>query len=421
MKVSNLKAYAIYSNKSLPLNFSETDDKFLIDVNTVSLDWNNSNAAYAIEFDWNESTVKQQNNYLFQWIWGNTTFDLPLEYIFRINRKYQYVGTLFSTPTNITYENNYTQIYIKGLAKKGEYFQSALLFENFGPPKLELTKRIENQGSILPEDNVIITLSIKNSGASKAINIKINPSVPDIFTYLELPNVSVPDLDPQREYRITFRFKSLIESTKEIGADGAEYLDVWGNNYSSTSGSPRIIIKREEFLQLPFIGASVQKDIALSVFFAFVSGYITFFCILSLSPESGAGRIKGYNDWKSIKFFDKFLVSSLLGGVNYFLAYVLMFLTFIPLFILTYFAQKYVHLMLSLIPSVLGDEWLYIYLILAAAVTWSIFNLYSKGIIINRLYRRLRYITFNIVWKIVFALFIMDILLLLLFAFVQKM
>jgi len=421
MKVSNFKIYAIPSNKSLPFNYSEKSDSVVIDVNTTSLDWTNYNPSYIMEFDLNDSIIKQQNNYFFQWNWGNTTFDLPLEYTFKINRKYHFLGTLYVASDNLTYENNYTQISVKGVAKSGDYFPSVILFENFRAPNLELSKQIENRGSILLGDNVIVTLTIKNSGASKAINIKIIPSVPDIFTYLEPPNTSVPDLDPQREYRITFRFKSLIESTKEIGKDDAEYLDEWGNNYSSTSGSPRIIIKREEFFQLPFIGISVQKDIALSVFFAFVSGYITFFCILSLSPESRDDRIKGYKNWKSIKFFDKFLVSSLLGGVNYTLAYVLMFLTFIPLFIITYFVQKYTPLTLSLIPSVLGDEWLYIYLILAVAVTWRIINISSKGLSMDHICRRLRYLSFNIAWKIVFALFIIDFLLLILFVFVQKM
>jgi hypothetical protein len=417
-KVSNYKIYAIPSNESLPFKYTEKVDKFVIDVDTNSLDWVNSKPSYAIEFDLNDSIVKQQNNYLFQWNWGNTTFDLPLEYTFKINKKYQFIGNLFPSQNLLTYEDNYTQISIKGVAKKGEYFQSAILFENFGRPNIELTKQIENQGSIVPGDNVIVTLSIKNSGASKAINIKINPSIPDIFTYLEPPNTTVPDLDPQREYTITFRFKTLIESTKEIGADTAEYADVWGTNYSSNSVSPRITIKRDESIQLPFIGVSVPKDNALSIFLAFVSGYILFFCVLSLSPESANGRIKGYKEWESIKFFDKFLLSSVLGAINYFVAITLLFLTIAPFIILVFFSQKY-HINLS-IPPVFGDNWLYVYLIFAVFVTWSIVIEISKDISKHHICQRLRQLASNRILKILWVLIILNLLLLLLFAFFQK-
>lgn len=366
--ITNLIAYEFESNRSLDIIRARNNSELSLWINWTSSGCEaDKRCPFVIEFELSNYIVQTYDEfYHFWWSWGNSGYDLPINYTFKLNKKFQYLEKItreykvsniiverkiyLSTPAeNILYQDNYTSITFNGKALKGEYFKVSGLFEDFKPPSLKISKEIKNPGVIYPEQTVVIVLTITNTGYAKAVNIRLKPkNDPTILVPIDESDTNISELDPNKIEKKHFYFKSLLETEGEnIGADELEYYDVWGDRYSTTSNSPKIsITKKKEEIVLPFINIPVAREDALYIFIVFVSGYL---CSCFIIVFGGENREKQYYKlWKEIPFFDKVIISTVLAISNVVISGIFMLLLFTIISLLGTLGQnligiEYVH------------------------------------------------------------------------------
>jgi len=317
---TNFSAYSITDNISLAVNNETENDsiRFYLEY------WQSQRVpseepephTVIIDFDSfgfiKESPLGRYNLY---WNWGGVSYNLPLKYTFKINKKFQYHEEYSSCPQcNISQEGDYTIISVGGIAKNNSYFPDNkihIAFKNFKPPSLKVSKRLVNPGSISVDENVIIHFTIRNNGDSIAKNITILPYDPPMFKPFDEQDLTMSELKPGDVHQLPYYLKALTRTEVEeyLGPDSVKFYDVWGRDYSIQSNGIGIRVEGKK-ITLPFLGIAVAEEKFLSYLYNFILGYCILFYIVVI-------RQKQFDSWKSIPFFDKSIVSVVLAILNF--------------------------------------------------------------------------------------------------------
>lgn len=307
------------------------------------------------------------------WSYGNSSYDLPLKYKFRINKKFQYSKEDSNClGCNISQEGDYTIVSTEGIAKNGTYFNASIVFEDFKPPSLDISKRVISRMPISVGENIVIYIVVRNFGDKVARNITIAPSVLPELKLIEEDSLVISELNPGKSEPLHYSLETLTPIGKRyLGSDEVKFYDVWGGEHSMLSDNPEINVEGKKIM-LPGLGISVAEENFWWYLFNFIFGYCVLFYASVFRKKD---REKKYKAWAHTPFFDKSILSSLLAGLNLVVAItVLLILLSMYIMITELLGWK---LDLSYLPE---KETLYFFLILSIPTTAFLFDGYIKRI-----------------------------------------
>jgi len=216
MGVSNLQAYDFNTTASLDFEVMDNEVGKFITIDHSSHHNLSESYRFILKFDREYYELDGGYIYSFPWSWGNTSYEIPLRYIFKLPPLY--IEDFYNGTGHKNYiEKNQTVIIFEDNAPINEYFKVDIKFKKINPPRLTITKSI-NKASIQEGDPVTVTIKISNfyrgvydenlSYVTVARNIEINPSTQGIFE-IEVEDESSRDLPIYETMTVDYTMRAI--------------------------------------------------------------------------------------------------------------------------------------------------------------------------------------------------------------------